>query len=340
MNPALNTALSPGLRLILARQVRAGLAALLAGCVSPAVLAQPAPANWPVKPVRVVVPLAAGSAVDNAARIVLQKVGDALGQTFTIENQPGASGLIGAERVARAAPDGYVLGGFNDSIMTMLPHMEPKPAWDILRDFTPITLAATIDWGLVVGSQTRLNTVGDLIARAKANPGDIDFGSGGNGSPQHIGMALLAARAGITLTHVPYKGASQAAVGVAGGEVAAALQGIATVYSLVRAGKLRLIGVATRTRLGAFPDTPTLAESGLPGFEFNSWFTLMGPHALPRPIVTTLRNEVVRALADPTVREKLVAQGLTPQGSTPEELAQATQAQLTRYGELMRQMGL
>jgi tripartite-type tricarboxylate transporter receptor subunit TctC len=324
----------------LARRCGAGLAGLIAlGCCASA-LAQATASAWPAKPVRVVVPLAAGSAVDNAARILLQKVGDSLGQTFTIENQPGAAGLIGAERVARAAPDGYLLGGFNDSIMTMLPHMEPKPSWDIVRDFTPITLAATIDWGLVVGTQARVNTVGDLIARAKAAPGEIDYGTGGNGSPQHIGMALLATRAGITLTHVPYKGASQAAVGVAGGEVTAALQGIATVYSLVRAGKLRLIGVATRTRLAAFPDTPTLAESGLPGFEFNSWFTLMGPHGLPRSIVTTLRNEVVRALADPTVREKLVAQGLTPQGSTPEELAQATQAQLTRYGELMRHMGL
>ncbi len=325
---------------MLARASGTACAALLALGFSAGALAQGTAGAWPAKPVRVVVPLAAGSAVDNAARILLQKVGDSLGQTFTIENQPGASGLIGAERVARAAPDGHVLGGFNDSIMTMLPHMEPKPSWDILRDFTPITLAATIDWGLVVGTQARVNTVGDLIARAKAAPGEIDYGTGGNGSPQHIGMALLATRAGITLTHVPYKGASQAAVGVAGGEVTAALQGIATVYSLVRAGKLRLIGVATRTRLAAFPDTPTLAESGLPGFEFNSWFTLMGPHGLPRSIVTTLRNEVVRALADPTVREKLVAQGLTPQGSTPEELAQATQAQLVRYGELMRQMGL
>jgi tripartite-type tricarboxylate transporter receptor subunit TctC len=192
----------------------------------------------------------------------------------------------------------------------------------------------------VVGPQVRERTVGELIAHAKAAPGELNYGSGGNGSPQHIAMALLASTAGVAMTHVPYKGASQAALGVAGGEVSASLQGIATVYSLVRGGKVRLIGVATSARMPQFADVPTIAESGLPGFEFNSWFTLMGPAGLPRPIVQAVHSAVVRAMSDAGVREKLAAQGLTPRASTPEELRELTQAQLTRYGELMRRIGV
>ena len=295
---------------------------------------------YPNKPIRMIVPLAAGSAVDNAARIVAQKMGQNMGQAIVIENQPGAAGLIGAGNVAKAAPDGYTLGGFNDSIMTMLPNLQAKMPWDILKDFEPVSLVATVEWGLVVGADAPQRSAADLIASARKAPGQINYGSGGNGSPQHIAMALFASQAGVAMTHVPYKGATQAAMGVAGNEVQTAFQGIATVNSLIRAGKVRLIGVTTPRRLPQFADVPTVSESGLMGFEFNSWFAMMAPAGTPKAIVQTLHTEIAKALADPEVREKLIAQGLSPRGTSPDELGRAMRAQLARYGALIKQAGI
>ena len=319
------------------RQIATLLGALLGSGLA---LGQSAPAGYPNKTIRLIVPLAAGSAVDNAARIVAQKMGQNMGQSFVIENQPGAAGLIGAGTVAKAAPDGYTLGGFNDSIMTMLPNLQSKMPWDILKDFEPVSLVATVEWGLVVNAEAPQRSAADLIASARQAPGKINYGSGGNGSPQHIAMALFASQSKVQMTHVPYKGATQAAIGVAGKEVDAAFQGIATVNPLVKSGKLRLVGVTTPRRMPQFPDVPTVSESGLPGFEFNSWFALMAPAGTPSPILHYLAAEVTKALADPEVREKLVAQGLTPRGTSPEDLGKAMRVQLTRYGELIRQNGI
>jgi tripartite-type tricarboxylate transporter receptor subunit TctC len=299
-----------------------------------------AQAAYPNKPIRMIVPLAAGSAVDAAARIVAQKMGQNMGQSIVIENQAGAAGLIGAGNVAKAAPDGYTIGGFNDSIMTMLPNLQSKMPWDILKDFEPVSLVATVEWGLVVNADAPQKTAADLIAAAKAAPGKVNYGSGGNGSPQHIAMALFASQAGVQMTHVPYKGATQAAMGVAGNEVNAAFQGIATVNSLIKAGKLRLIGVTTPRRMPQFPEVPTVSESGMPGFEFNSWFAMMVPAGTPKAIVQTLHAEVVKALADPEVQSKLIAQGLTPRGTSPDELGKAMRAQLARYGALIKQANI
>src|SRR6476646_1367123 len=178
-----------------------------------------AQAGYPDRPIKMIVPLAAASAVDVAARIVTQKMADNMGQQIVILNMPGASGLIGAEQVARADPDGYTIGGFNDSIMTMVPHLQSKMRWDILKDFEPISLVATVEWGLVTGNQTNFKSAADLIAAARAAPGKIDYSSGGPGSPQHLAMAMFASAAGISLTHVPYKGATQAATDVAAGQI-------------------------------------------------------------------------------------------------------------------------
>jgi tripartite-type tricarboxylate transporter receptor subunit TctC len=287
-----------------------------------------------------IVPLAAASAVDNAARIVAQRMADNMKGAIAIENVPGAAGLIGTERIAKSAPDGYTIAGFNDSIMTMLPNMHAKMPWDIQKDFDPVSLVATVEWGLVASNGAPYANASDLIAAAKAAPGKIYYGSGGNGSPQHVAMALFASTAGISLTHVPYKGATQAALGVAGGEVPVAMQGLATVATLARGSKLRLIGVTTPSRHPQFPDVPTVSESGLPGFEFNSWFAIMVPAGTPKDIVTRLHAEVVKALADADVREKLQAQGLTPRGSSPEELRKATADQLAKYARLMKQAGI
>jgi tripartite-type tricarboxylate transporter receptor subunit TctC len=319
------------------RQLATLLCAALGGGLA---WGQPMPSGYPNKTIRMIVPLAAGSAVDAAARIVAQKMSQNMGQNIVIENQPGAAGLIGAGAVAKAAPDGYTLGGFNDSIMTMLPNLQPKMPWDILKDFEPISLVATVEWGLVVNAEAPQRSAADLIASARHAPGKINYGTGGNGSPQHIAMALFASQAKVQMTHVPYKGATQAAMGVAGKEVDTAFQGIATVNSLIKAGKLRLVGVTTPRRMPQFPDVPTVSESGLPGFEFNSWFAMMAPAGTPRAILQYLSAEAAKALADPEVREKLIAQGLTPRGTTPDDLGKAMRAQLARYGDLIRQNGI
>ena len=299
-------------------------------------LAGGAQGAYPNKPVRMIVPLAAGSAVDVAARILAQKMSASMGQAVVVENLPGAAGLTGADRVAKAAPDGYTLGGFNDSIMTMVPALQPKMPWDILRDFTPVSLVATVEWGLVASPGASYSNAAGLIAAAKAAPGKIDYGTGGIGSPQHIAMALLASEAGVSLNHVPYKGATQAAIGVAGGEVAVAMQGLATVNPLIKGNRVRLIAVATPARMPQYPEVPTISESGLPGFAFNSWFAVLAPAGTPAEIVAKLNAEIVKALADPGVRDQLVAQGLTPRGSSAEELGAATKAQLAKYAALIK----
>jgi tripartite-type tricarboxylate transporter receptor subunit TctC len=296
--------------------------------------------NYPDRPIKMIVPLAAASAVDVAARIVTQKMADNMGQQFVILNQPGASGLIGAEAVARAEPDGYTIGGFNDSIMTMVPNMQSKMRWDILKDFEPVSLVATVEWGLIANNQTSYKSAADLIAAAKAAPGKIDYGSGGPGSPQHLAMAMFAAAAGISLTHVPYKGATQAATDVAGGQIPVGFQGLGTVAALVRGNSLKLIGVATPNRLPQFPDVPTVSESGLPGFFFNSWFAILAPAGTPREIIARLNAEVLKAVGDPEIRAKLENLGFTVRGSSPEELGALTREQFAKYARVMKEMGI
>jgi len=303
---------------------------------------QPAVAqgSYPDRPIKMIVPLAAASAVDVAARIVTQKMGDNMGHQIVILNQPGASGLIGAEAVARAEPDGYTIGGFNDSIMTMVPNLQAKMRWDILKDFEPVSLVATVEWGLVVGNQTSYKSAADLIAAAKATPGKIDYSSGGPGSPQHLAMAMFASTAGISLTHVPYKGATQAATDVAAGQIPVGFQGLGTVAALVRGGQLRLIGVCTPKRLPTFPDVPTIDESGLPGFFFNSWFAILAPAGTPKEIIARLNSEVIKALSDAEVRHKLEDLGFAVRGSSPQELGTMTRDQLAKYARLIKDMGI
>jgi tripartite-type tricarboxylate transporter receptor subunit TctC len=295
---------------------------------------------YPNRPIRLVVPLGAGSAVDVAARIVVQKMGQNMGQPIVVENIVGASGIVGTDKVAKAAPDGYTLGGFNDSIMTMVPALQPKLPWDILRDFTPVSLVATIEWCLVGHPSAPFDTAAAFIKAAQAAPGKVDYGSGGIGSPQHIAMALFANDAGIQLNHVPYKGASDLATGLAGAQVPIAFQGLASVNPLVKGKRLKLLAVGTPKRMPQYPDVPTVSESGLPGWEFNSWFTLMAPAGTPAEVVARLNAEVQKALADPAVREQLVAQGLTPRGSSADELATATKSQLAKYAALIKKAGI
>ena len=296
--------------------------------------------NYPNKPIRMLIPLAAASAVDNAARVLAARMSENMGQPFVLENIAGAAGMIGAERLAKAAPDGYTIGAFNDSIMTMLPNMHAKMPFDVLKDFDPVSLVGVIEWGLIAANDAPYRNAADLISAAMANPGKINYASGGNGSPQHVAMALFASTANISLTHVPYKGATQAATDIAAGQVPVGMQGLGTVATLVRAGKLRLIGVGTPQRHPQFPDVPTIGESGLPGFTFTSWFAIVAPAGTPKDIIVRLNAEIVRALAAPDVREKLVAQGFTIRGTSQDELASITRAQLARYAKVMKEAGI
>jgi tripartite-type tricarboxylate transporter receptor subunit TctC len=222
----------------------------------------------------------------------------------------------------------------------MVPNLQAKMRWDILKDFEPVSLVATVEWGLVTGNQTPYKSAADLIAAAKATPGKIDYSSGGPGSPQHLAMAIFASAAGISLTHVPYKGATQAATDIAAGQIPVGFQGLGTVAALVRGNQLRLIGVATPQRLSQFPDVPTVSESGMPGFTFNSWFAILAPHGTSKEIIAKLNAEVVKALADPEVRKKLEELGFTLRGTSAEELGSMTRDQLARYARIIKEMGI
>jgi len=313
------------------------LVSVLALLVGSSALAQ---TSYPDRPIKMIVPLAAASAVDVAARIVTQKMAENMGQQIIIINQPGASGLIGAEQLAKAEPDGYTIGGFNDSVMTMVPNLHAKMPWDILKDFEPVSLVATVEWGLVASNKSGYKSAADLIAAAKAAPGKINYSSGGPGSPQHLAMAMFADAAGISLTHVPYKGATQAATDIASGQIPIGFQGLGTVAGLVRGNQLKLIGVTTEKRLPQFPDVPTVSESGLAGFFFNSWFTILTPAGTSRDIIARLNTEVLNALADPDVRRKLEDLGFTVRGTSAKELGVLTREQLEKYARVIKQMGI
>lgn len=312
---------------------RQALALALSATLAAPALAQ---GSYPTKPIRMIVPLAAGSAVDVAARLLAQKMSVSMGQTIVVENIVGAAGIIGADKLAKSAPDGYTIGGFNDSLLTMVPNLNAATPFNPVTDFTHISLVANIAFSAAVPSNSPYRTTADLVAAAKAAPGRITYASGGNGSPQHLAGALFAAHTGIDIKHVPYRGASQAALDVAGGQVDVTFQGIATVASLAKGGKLRLIGVMADRRHPEYPDTPTLKEVGINGFDFSTWFSLQGPPGLPREITNRLRNEAVKALADPEIKDRFAALGLGANGSTPEELVAVVKEQLARYGKAIR----
>ncbi|MBL8363484.1 MAG: tripartite tricarboxylate transporter substrate binding protein [Rubrivivax sp.] len=283
-----------------------------------------------------IVPLAAGSAVDVAARLLAQKMGANMGQQIVVENIVGAAGVIGAQQVARAAPDGYTIGGFNDSVLTMVPHLNPQTPFDPAVDFAHVSRVATIEFSIAVAASSPWKSAVDLVAAAKAAPGKYTYASGGNGSPQHMGGALFAAHTGIDIKHVPYRGAIQAAQDVAGNQVDVTMQGIATVAALAKGGKLRLIGVMTDQRHPEYPDAPTLKEVGIQGFEYSTWFGMTAPKGTPKEIVERLQREVVKALADPEIQQRYAALGLKPNGTSPDAMLANVREQLTRYGKAIK----
>lgn len=295
-----------------------------------------AQAAYPNKPIRMIIPLAAGSAVDVAARLLAQKMSVNMGQPIVIENITGAAGIIGADRLAKAAPDGYTIGGFNDSILTMVPNLNSNTTFNPINDFSYITQAAIIDFTAAVPMDSPFKTIADLVAAAKSKPDTVTYSSGGNGSPQHMAGAMFGAQLGVNLRHVPYKGASQAAQDTAAGLVNVTFQGIATVSALVKANKLRMIGVPAKTRHPEYPDVPTFEEVGVRGFEFSTWFALTAPAGVPKDIINLLNREAIKALADPEIKSRYAGLGLKITGTTPDEFVTITKDQLNRYGKVIR----
>jgi tripartite-type tricarboxylate transporter receptor subunit TctC len=282
-----------------------------------------------------VMPLQAGSAVDVMMRIVAQKMGDNMGRQIVVENQPGAAGMIGAERVKRAAPDGYTLGALNDSILTMIPNIRQVP-YDPIKDFVPVSVVAGITWVLVANNDLPVKSVPDFIALAKSRPGKIDYSSGGNGSPQHVAMEAFKAATGTYVVHIPYRGATQAALDVISNQVQVHFSAVSIVQPHIKSGRMRALAVPSPKRSPLLPDVPTMAEAGVPGFEWFTWASIVVPVGTPKPIVDRLNAEVVKAVNAPDVREKLIAQGLEPVGSPPEQVTQWTKAGLARMSEIVK----
>jgi tripartite-type tricarboxylate transporter receptor subunit TctC len=304
----------------------------------PAVLAAPAlraqDLSYPSRPVRVIMPLAAGSAVDVMIRIVAERMGDLLGQRLVIENQTGASGMVGMRAAARTAPDGYTLVAVNDAVLTMLPNMHAQPGYDPLRDFVPIGQVARIRWALTTHAGFAARDVAGLIAAARERPGQIDYASGGPGSPQHVGMEMFLQAAGIRMNHIGYRGATPALNAVAAGEVPAGIFGLPTPVPLQQAGRVRIIATAGPRRVESLPDVPTLAESGLPGFSFHTWGAFLAPAGTPQAAIARINAALREALAVPAVRERLEGLAFEVVGNTPEDFA----ASLARDHAAMREL--
>ena len=295
--------------------------------------------EYPAKPILMVMPLQAGSAVDIMMRIVAQKMVENMGRQIVVENQPGAAGLIGAERIKRAAPDGYTIGALNDSILTMLPNIRQVP-YDPVKDFVPVSVVAGITWVMVANNDLPANTVPEFVALAKKEPGKIDYSSGGNGSPQHVAMEAFKAATGIYLVHIPYRGATQAALDVISNQVQAHFSAVSIVQPHIKSGRMRALAVPSPKRSPLLPDVPTMAEAGVPGFEWRTWAAIVVPVGTPKAIVDRLNAEVVKAVNSPDVREKLIAQGLEPVGSPPEQVTQWTQAGLARMSQIVKRAGI
>jgi tripartite-type tricarboxylate transporter receptor subunit TctC len=295
---------------------------------------------YPAKPILMVLPLAAGSSFDVVLRLITQKMSENMGQPIVVENQAGAAGMIGAERFMRATPDGYTLAAFNDSLLTMVPNLRAKVPYDPVASFAPISLMVNNSWILVVHPSLPAKDVAELIALAKSKPGAINYSSGGNGSPQHIAMALFESMAGIKLTHVPYKGTTQATIDVMSGQIPMMFSATNGVMSQVRDGKLRGLAVGGLTRSPLFPAVPTVAETGLPGYEFVTWMGMFAPLDTPKDIVARVNAEVARALAAPDLRERLNAQAVEVKTSTPEELAALTKSRLAQMAKLIKDAGI
>jgi len=322
------------------RFARAAMAAVVAIVSLIALGASPLASgqSYPARPIRVVVPFSPGGAVDGPMRVIAQELAKRLGQQVVIDNRPGAGATIGSEVVAKAAPDGYtlLLASQTNAISATL---YPKLSFDPVEDFAAISLIGREPGVVVVHPSLPVRTLQELIAYAKARPGRIDYASSGNGSGQHLFMAMLASMTGMQLTHVPYKGSGQATADLLGGQVLVSIPGTAGMVGHIRAGKLRALAVTGSQRSAQLPDVPTIAEAGVPGYEAYVWMGLLAPRGTPAAIVERLHAALEDALASNDVRQHMASAGIEVVGSTPAEFAAFFRAERDRWARVIRETG-
>ncbi|HWH41018.1 MAG TPA: tripartite tricarboxylate transporter substrate binding protein [Usitatibacter sp.] len=295
--------------------------------------------DYPSKPIRFVVPYPAGGPLDTVARLLGQKVSESMKQPIIVDNRPGAGGNIGADFVAKAAPDGYTILMGAVATHAINPTLYSHIPYDPMADFMPVTQVASTPNVLVVNPSLPAKNVREFIAYAKANPGKLNFGSGSTGSAGHLAGELFKTMAGVDMTHVPYKGAGPAMQDLVAGQIQLMFDNLASSLGQIRAGKVRALAVTTAKRTSLAPDLPTIAESGLPGFDINTWFGVFVPAKTPQPIVDRLHAEFTRALAMPDVRQKMVDLGAEPVGSTPAEFAALIRSEKDKYARVIKASG-
>lgn len=313
------------------------VATLAAACIAlPAVtLAQ----AWPAKPVRVVIPWPAGGSNDIVGRVVMQELSRTLGQQFVIDNRAGASGVVGADLVAKTPADGYTLMVHSTTHVGNAHLYGKKLTYDTMKDFTGVGMLSSQPGVLTVHPALPVKTLKDFIALAKAKPRQINYSSSGNGSAPHLQMALLISMAGIDITHVPYKGGAPQVAALLGGETQASFATIGTVISQIQAGKLRPLGVGSSARAKALPGVPTISEAGLPGYDMNPWIGVFAPAGTPRAIIDRLNAEMNQALSIPEVMSTLAKQALDPAPTTVDEFNRILRVDFEKYGKLIALTG-
>src|SRR5690242_6240739 len=323
--------MQPMIRMLLA--ISMALTVIVAGT------APVAAADYPTKPIRLVVPFPPGGTTDILARAVAQKLSETWNQQVIVDNRPGAGGNIGADLVAKAPPDGYTLVMGTVGTHAINPNLYSKMPYDHVKDFSPVILVAGVPNVLVVNPSLPVHSVKELIDYAKANPGKLNFASSGNGTSIHLSGELFKTMAGVQMTHVPYKGSAPALADLMGGQVQLMFDNLPSSLGLIKGGKLRAIAVTSTTRAAALPDVPTIAESGLPGFEASSWFGVLAPAGTPDDIVAKLNGTIAAWLATPDAKEKLLAQGTIAAGGSPEDFAQHIDRETAKWAKVVKASG-
>jgi tripartite-type tricarboxylate transporter receptor subunit TctC len=293
--------------------------------------------SYPSKPIRLIVPYPAGGATDFFARLVFPKMGEALGQPVVVENRPGAGTAIGSSEVARSAPDGYTLLLGDAGTYAFNPTLYRKLSYDPVRDFQPVSLTGRFALILAVNpSLVKAGSVKEFVAAAKDQPGKIDYGAPGPGSPIHLGMEFFKQRAGVTMTPIPYKGGADALSDLIGGRIGALFVDIATGLPQIRAGKIKALAVASEKRVAALPDVPTVGESGYPGFEAWAWQGFVAPARTPHDVVMKLNGAFAKVMSDATIKQRLSESGFEPQTSTPEEFSRYMKSEIAKWAKVIR----
>ncbi len=314
--------------------------ALASAMIAGAAMAQTPDAGWPERPIRLVVPFPAGSSTDIIARIIAQKLGHRVGQQIVIENRAGASGNIGADAVAKAAPDGYTIGIATASTHAVAASLSANLPYDPIRDFAPVSMIGSQPYVLVLYPGLPAHNLAELLALAKAKPGTLNYGSAGVASLAHLATALLASMAGVTLTHVPYKSSAQSVTDMMTGRLDMQFATIAPTLPNIQAGQLRALVTSGRTRVAALPEVPTVAESGIAGYEAALWVSFVAPPATPAAIVARLNREVNEILSSAEGKEALVAQGMEAQPGPPDAVTERIQTDIEKWRAVVTKAGI